>query len=303
VAGQLGGSVRVAPDDPKFGAGKHSALLIDRPEGADVRLEVDPTTRLLSRIDLLIDPRDIEKDAKEGHTLVVERFGWVAGAVSTQLPKDRTFAYEPPKGFMKVDSFQRPAQGDEQRSAVSAHLGKPAPDFRITVLDGPDKTRTVTKADLAGKVVLLDFWATWCPPCMKELPEIQALVETLARDKKDVRVVAVSQDSEPAELSEVRKLVEQTLRERKIVLTGNPVGLIGLDPSGAVGSAFEADSLPTLVLLDGKGTVQAVHVGFDPDIREQLSSEIDSLLAGKPLVRDGQPREAARKPGGAQGGN
>src|SRR5262249_50306872 len=138
---------------------------------------------------------------------------------------------------------------------------------------------------------------------LKELPEIQALVEALARDKKDVRVVAVSQDSEPAELSEVRKLVEQTLKERKITLTGNPVGQIGLDPSGTVGSAFEVEGLPTLVLLDGKGTVQSVHVGFSPDISEQLTTEIDTLLAGKSLVKEGQPKETAKKPGAVQGGN
>jgi hypothetical protein len=129
------------------------------------------------------------------------------------------------------------------------------------------------------------------------------LVEALARDKKDVRVVAVSQDSEPAELSEVRKLVEQTLRERKITLTGNPVGQIGLDPSGTIGTAFEVEGLPTLVLLDAKGTVQSVHVGFSPDIREQLASEIDNLLAGKSLFKEGQPDEAAKRPGEAQGGN
>ena len=41
-------------------------------------------------------------------------------------------------------------------------LGKPAPEFTLTVLDGPGKTRTITKAELAGKVVVIDFWATWC---------------------------------------------------------------------------------------------------------------------------------------------
>jgi thiol-disulfide isomerase/thioredoxin len=294
---QLGGSLQLAPDAPKADKPTAPALLIDQPEGADYRLEIDPATKLLSRIDLQVDPKDLARSAQAGQAVTFKEFGWSSGAVNTQVTKDRSFAYEPPKGFNKVDSLVRRAN-EESKFAVDQKVGKPAPDFTLTVLDGPGKTRTVTKAELAGKVVVIDFWATWCGPCLMELPEIQKVIEALVKDKKEVVVVALSQDTEPKELVEVRKLVEKTLQEKKLYLDTKPVGLIALDPSNTVGKAFDVEAFPTLVVLDAKGTVQSAHAGNDPDIRQKLTSEIETLLAGKPLAKSGAK---AREAGGGQG--
>jgi len=235
-----------------------------------------------------LTPR-LAKSTPPGQTLSIEQFGWTAGAISTQVANDRSFAFDPPPGFSLVDSLKdQPVGGQAPRHAVEAKVGKPAPDFSLTLLDGPGKTKTITKAELAGKVVLIDFWATWCGPCLMELPEIQKLIANYAESKKDVLIVALSQDSQPNELSEVRKLVEQKLSDKKIALAGTPVGQIALDPSNSVGNAFDVEGYPTLVILDAKGVVQSAHVGYNPDATEPLSKslakEIDALLEGKSLV-------------------
>ncbi len=289
--GKLGGALKLAD-------GKDSTILIDKPDGADFRIVVDPKTKLLSSIDVLIDAESLAKNVKDGQKITIDKFGWTAGNVSTQPAKDSIFAFVPLKGFTKVDSFQEggPGEGGEEKYAVNEKIGKPAPDFTLTVLDGPGKTKTMTKADLAGKVVLIDFWATWCPPCMKEMPEIQKLAENYAKAKKDVIIVALSQDDESKDPLELRKLIEKTLTERKI----ETKSLIALDPTKAIGEAFAIEGLPTVVILDGKGIVQAAHVGYNPEVLQTLTKDVDTLLAGKSLINEKQPEIV--KPGEAAKG-
>jgi thiol-disulfide isomerase/thioredoxin len=290
---QIGGSLQLAGDTNSKADGTkpgNAALLIDLGKGAPgVLLTVDPATKLLSRIDLKVAP-DVLADRK----VSVEKLRWSSGAVSTEVPKDRSFAFEAPKGFTKVDTLLGAGQ---EAQANHSKVGKPAPDFTLTLLDGPGKTKTVTKAELAGKVVVIDFWATWCGPCLMELPQIQKLVDSYANTKKDVLVVALSQDDDPTELAQLRKLVEKTLADKEINVTGSPVGRIALDPSKSVGTAFEVEGYPTLVILDAKGIVQSVHVGFNPEAAEPLSKtlakEIDTLLEGKSLASPGEKKKGA----------
>jgi thiol-disulfide isomerase/thioredoxin len=300
AVGQLGGSLQTASAEPKPAPGKaetaRAAILIDLPEGQpDIELTVDPVTKLLSAIEMKMSPQLIAQAAPAGQSLEVERFGWSSGPISTEVAKDRSFAYAAPKDFAKVDELlQR-----EEVGANDSMVGAPAPDFTLTVLDGPAKTKTITKAELAGKVVVIDLWATWCGPCMKELPEIQKVIEQYAQSKKNVVVAAVSQDDEPSELSAVRKRVEKTLADANINLQNGNVGLVGLDPSKSVGGAFRVQGYPTLVILDGKGIVQSVHLGFDSNAKEpfskELAREIDALLEGKSLVAPKQKAAHAAK--------
>ena len=206
---QIGGTLQlVAGSGPKSDAAKAgaSALLIELGKGrAGVLLTIDPATKLLSSIDLKIAPETLN-----AQNVSIEKLGWSSGAVSTEVAKDRSFAFDVPKGFTKVDTLLE-KQGEAR--AKNSKLGKPAPDFTLTLLDGPGKTKTVTKTELAGKVVVIDFWATWCKPCLMELPEIQKLVESYANTKKELVVVALSQDDEPSDVTQLRTRRKDTRRQ------------------------------------------------------------------------------------------
>ena len=86
-------------------------------------------------------------------------------------------------------------------------------------------------------------------------------------------------------------VVERTLSEKKLTLSAAPVGLIGLDPSQSVGGAFELEGYPTLMIIDQKGIVQSVHVGYDPNSRhttQQITREGHRNAPGRQTFGDGQ---------------
>lgn len=285
------GALKLEPDR-QLGGRPVRSVLIDMPKGADFRLLVDPDTKLLKGIDWVVDPKDAAADAPPGQTVTVDRIGWSPGAVSSAVPKADAFAYVPPKGFDKVESIER-ANVEQAKPPLLELVGKPCPEFTLTVLEGKGKTRTISKADLAGKVVLIDFWATWCAPCRAELPEIQKMIEGYAKAGKDVVIIAQSVDQKPRELDDLRDLIEKTFKEEKVGMNLPPVGLVAVDPSGTLGETFHIEAIPALVVLDAKGIVQAAHVG--KQTRESLSQEIDTLLEGKSLLAPKAKEAAGRR--------
>jgi thiol-disulfide isomerase/thioredoxin len=115
---------------------------------------------------------------------------------------------------------------------------------------------------LRGKVVVLDFWATWCGPCVQALPKIRETVAKYSND--EVVLLAVNQE-------ETKDQIQDFLESRILEL---PVGL----DDGKIGRQFKADSLPTTVVINPDGEIAFVKVGSSNDIEEKLSAAIDELL-------------------------
>lgn len=140
------------------------------------------------------------------------------------------------------------------RGAHPAQTGKPAPDF--TVSDG---TTTVHLANYRGKVVLLNFWASWCSPCVAELP---SLIQ-LHHDLPNVVVLGVSIDED----SDAYK--EFIARRHVDFITVR-------DPSQSAPKLFHTDMWPETYVIDRNGRIRSKYVGAtdwsDPEIRAFLKS-------------------------------
>ena len=141
---------------------------------------------------------------------------------------------------------------------------KQAPDFALKDIDG----HTVHLSDYRGKVVVLDFWATWCGPCKVEIPWFTEFEKN--RKDRGFAVLGVAEDEEGWEV------VKPFLKEFNV----NYRVVIGDDKTNDQYGGIEA--LPTTYLLDRNGRIAATHVGLTP--RKEFEDAIDQLL------HDGTPK-------------
>jgi cytochrome c biogenesis protein CcmG/thiol:disulfide interchange protein DsbE len=170
----------------------------------------------------------------------------------------------------------RAANAADEPSANDSPIHKPAPDFALKDRDGA----TVHLSDYKGKVVMLDFWATWCGPCKIEIPWFMEF-EQQYKDK-GFAVLGVSMDE--GGWDDVKPYIEERKINYRILLGDDKVD----HEYGGI------DSLPTTFLIDRSGKIAAVHVGIEKG-KNELRDEIDQLLAAKDVTnaRAGDPAVVA----------
>ncbi len=160
-----------------------------------------------------------------------------------------------------------------------AALAQKAPDFTLKDLSG--EPRTLSRS-YPGKVVLIDFWATWCVPCVKELPHLQALQDRYGA--RGLQVLAVSTDA-PDRLADVASFVGRYGYTMPVLL----------DPTSEVVALYDPQIiLPFTVLVDREGRMRFVHQGYSPGDERLIEKEIVKIL--------GEPETKAR-PGFAAAAN
>jgi len=148
-------------------------------------------------------------------------------------------------------------------AARAADEGEPAPAFAARSLNGDG---TVSLGSYRGKVVYLDFWASWCTPCLAALPALEELRKEFPADQFAVIAVNVDQDPEKA---------LRLLEKHKI---GYPSAT---DPEGKLPETFGLKTMPTSYLIDRQGVVRLVHPGFRTSDVEGLRKQIRMLVETK----------------------
>jgi thiol-disulfide isomerase/thioredoxin len=136
-----------------------------------------------------------------------------------------------------------------------------APDFSA---ETPDKSK-ISLSDFKDKVVLLDFWASWCGPCRKEFPFLMELYKTYK--EKGFEIIAVNLDSES-------KRMEAFLEKQ-----GAPVQFkIALGNGTKIPDIYKLEGMPTTILIDKKGVIRFRHTGFSNSDKKKYEEQLNLLL-------------------------
>ncbi len=153
------------------------------------------------------------------------------------------------------------------RPVHAVELATPAPAIALPQLQSDQQ---VTLASLRGRVVLVDFWASWCGPCVESLPQYQKLWDEFARE--DFEVLAVNLDEDKG--------------DALAFLKRHPLKfLLVRDAEGAVATAYALKGMPSSYLIDREGVLRSRHVGFNLKDLAPLRSKIQELVAEKPVVQ------------------
>ena len=143
---------------------------------------------------------------------------------------------------------------------VSAAVRTSAPDV---VLQGPAGT-AVHLSDYKGKVLLVDFWASWCVPCKTSFPALDAIYREY--QPRGLEVLAVNLDEER--------------RKADAFLSAHPHRMTVLfDPRGTAPVAFGVKGMPTSFVIDKTGTIRFTHMGYSGDVDVRYRQEITQLLS------------------------
>ncbi len=146
-----------------------------------------------------------------------------------------------------------------ESTITGVQKGNIAPDFELTTLDG----ERIKLSDFKGKKVILNFWATWCPPCKAEMPHMQNFYEK--NKDKGIEIVAVNLTN----VDKGQAAIESFVKEYGLTFQ------IPLDENGDIGEIYQTFSIPTSYILDSNGIITNKIIGpMDEETMNNLTKDI-----------------------------
>jgi thiol-disulfide isomerase/thioredoxin len=145
-------------------------------------------------------------------------------------------------------------------AVLLATEAKPAPTVHLRLADG----HIVQPADYKGRVLLVDFWASWCPPCKTSFPALDALYREYRERGLEVLAVGVDERQKDADLF---------LAEHAHVMP------VVFDPKGDSARAFAVRGMPSSIVIDRAGNIRFTHMGYSTKVLDSYRREIDLLLS------------------------
>jgi thiol-disulfide isomerase/thioredoxin len=152
------------------------------------------------------------------------------------------------------------------RQESNSRVGKPAPPI-VTV--DPDGNPVDLKEHIGKDVIMLDFWASWCGPCIMAMPEVAEIAEKYKDRGLVFYAVNVGEDPDT-----VKEFIAQSRLDIPVVM----------DFDGKIQSAYRADGLPHTIVIGKDGRVQVDHLGYWQGFSAELSEQVGELLDGKNLA-------------------
>jgi len=167
--------------------------------------------------------------------------------------------YDTGKMDLGLESGQSDAQGEIKQEKVNAPVGiqkgNLAPDFELKTLDG----ESMKLSDYRGKRIILNMWATWCPPCRAEMPDMQDFYE--ANQDKGIIILGVNLTSSEKQPENIAKFIDEFGLTFPVVL----------DEKNSVADRYQVVSIPTSYMIDSRGVIQQKIIGpMNKEMMEEL---------------------------------